>query len=457
MSSLEKNMLAIDIGAGSGRFVLGQWSRGELSLTEIGRFQHSDCIINGMIYWNLPEIYNHVLTGIRKARACVPHLDSIGIDTFSPDFACFSSDGQLLGNMLSYNNFQDARFLESITRSVSPQEFWEICGNGLMPFCLLPQLMYLQEQEIYSHKQDICVLPLGNALEYLLCGVAHTDFTQVSTSMLNDRFSGGWNDALVEQFVRKPFRLPQILPCATALGKLRIDGTKTETLVINVGSHDTACANSLIAEAAGSELAINAGTWISVGTLSKLPVVNQQMVSAGLNNYGLPSGENLVCKLFAGMGLVRRLKEYAESANLPCTYEELACAAESSDFRACFDPLDPDIFSKEYPFSDIVRGIMRRQGLPVPDRFVDVARCVYESLIASINNIADKVALSTDRRFQKIFLGGGGVQDHFFLRLLEERSGKTVVKMPAESTAIANLYTQLRGLGIDPRDVECPK
>lgn len=454
MHTRVKNMLAVDIGAGSGRCILGQLTDGRLSLREISRFEHRDCMINGMLYWNLPEIYNHVLDGIHAALREAGHLDSIGIDTFAPDFACFSEKGDLLGNVLSYRNFQNPQATEPVLKHASLRELWEISGNMLLTFAIPSQLAYLQENNPYNSDQKICIMPLGNALAYLLCGVAHTDYTLSSASLLNDRFTGNWSPTLVDRLVQPPFCLPPIYPCGRVLGRMRIDGVETDTQVINVGAHDTACANSIIAQAAGDELVVNAGTWISVGTVSDAPLVNEAIIKECLNNYGLPDEKNLICKLFIGMGLIRNLRSCAQGQGLPSGYADLAQAAESSAYRGCFSVFAPELFDTGRSFPEIVTGLMRAQGSPLPKSFADVARCVYESLVASIVSLSEKLSRCTGRSFSRIYMGGGGIQDSFFLKLLEERSGKSIVTLYTESTAIGNMHFQMRGLGVDPEKVD---
>jgi len=453
MHTMNKNMLAVDIGAGSGRCILGQLADGKLSLKEISRFVHHDCMINGVLYWNLPEIYNHVLEGIRLATAEAGHLDSIGFDTFAPDFACFNEKGDLLGNMLSYRNFQNPKAMEPVLEKASIQELWDLTGNQLLNFVIPCQLGYLQQNNPYAAGQKITIMPLGNALAYMLSGVPHTDHTQASMSLLNDRSTRSWHPALVSRLVKPPFCLPPILPCGTVLGKMCINGIKTETQVVNVGSHDTACANSIITKVAGEELVINAGTWISVGTVSDTPLVNDSIIQEALNNYGLPDGRNLICKLFIGMGLIRSLKSYAEQQGLPSSYADLASAAESSSYRGSFSAAAPELFDTNRTFPEIVTGLMRNQGVPVPDSFADVVRCVYESLVNSIVDLAEKLSRCTNRSFSKIYMGGGGIQDRFFLKLLKEKTGREIVTLHAESTAIGNLQFQMQALGIDPNTI----
>ena len=393
--ALEKNVLAVDIGAGSGRFILGTFRNGDLRLAETGRFVHRDCRVNGLIYWNLPEIYNHVLEGIRKATEIAGHLDGVGFDTFAPDFACFTDAGLLAGNILSYRNFQGPGPLEPMLAQLSTDDFWEICGNEPLAFSWLPQLLHLQSLGLFAPSAGITPLPLGNALAYLLSGVRHTDWTQVSISMMSDRRLKNWSPELIERFIRPPFHLPDMLPCGNVLDNMRVNGALADTAVINVGSHDTACANGFLALRSGAELVVNAGTWISVGTVCDEPVVNRAMMDHALNNYGLPDGRTLVCRLSIGMGLIRTLYGCMVEEGYAPDYATLGSLASSSDYDQYFDVHDPDLFATDRPFPRVVADILAREDKPAPDGFLDVVRSVYLSLAENIAAVGDALEQST--------------------------------------------------------------
>lgn len=448
------NVLAVDIGAGSGRLILGQRDGSSLTLKEVGRFIHHDSKINGILYWNFPEIYNHVLVGIREARKLALRLDGIGFDTFAPDFVCFDKRGALAGNMLSYRNFQDAAFLKSILAQRSRDDFWEIGGNEPLSFGWLAQLFYLEQCDLYSPGNTLIPMPLGNALAYLLSSVPHTDWTQVSISMLSDRKLRNWSPELTGQFIRKPFRLPDMMPCGTVLDTMKVAGETDRTAVVNVGSHDTACANSFLADHCGTELVINAGTWISVGTVCEEPLVNRYMIAHSLNNYGLPDGRTLVCRLSIGMGLVRSLYECMASEGYAPSYAVLGELADTSHYSDCFNPGNPGLFATDRPFPRIIRDVLAAEGKPAPESFPDVVRSVYLSLAENIAGVTRALEESTGRAFHSVFIGGGGVQDAYFLSLVEEHTGLKAVKMPAESTAIGSVFMQLAALGVDTNKLE---
>ena len=447
------NMLAVDIGAGSGRLVLGKYSAGELSLTEVERFEHRDCLINGILYWDFQDIFNKVKDGIRKAIASVEHLDSIGFDSFAPDFVCFSELGQPVGNMLSYRNFQHETVLKDVLSVVSSKSFTEICGNKPLSFSLLSQLVFIQKSGLLPSNTKIIPMPLANALGYLFSGRFHTDRTQSSISMLSDRH-GNWSKALVDHFIQPPLQLPEIMPCGEMLGQLVLDGTVTDTTVINVGSHDTACANGLLAASASEELLINSGTWISVGTATNAPITTDCICRSGLYNYGLPDGGNLLCRLSYGMGLIRTLRSRMYIYDYEANYALLGMLADSSTYDQYFSVYEPDLFTSEHPIEVTIQSILRQRGKPAPECFADIVRCVYTSLTENIAGCILDLQKATGRHFVSAYLGGGGVQDQYFVRRIEERTGLSVISMPIESTAIGNIRMQLHAFGVNSEALE---
>lgn len=443
-----KRMLAVDIGANSGRIILGEYDGSRIHTCELLRFSHRSAEIRGELFWDFPDIWNKVRDGLTTALKEIANIDSIGIDSFCPDFCCFDRQGRLLGQMKSYRNYLDERSLSGILGRVSADEFWEITGNAPLSFGLLPQIMQLQAQDENVRAGNVMLLPLSNALNYLLGGEACTDFTQVSVSMLFNRITKTWDEQLCSRFLLHRELLPPVKKCGTVLGKCLLGRQENAPLIVNVGSHDTALANLLLASMEDNAIYINTGTWTSVGVKVAEPVTHPAARKYGVNNYGLPDEQYILCKTAMGMWFLQECRRcWAEEGTEP-SFAQLSHMAESACSAGKTVDLQESRFLNAYrTLPEVIgRELCRLTGRSRVTRG-EIVRCIYDHLTGVYQTLIAQLEEITHRSYSTIVLGGGAVQDKFFCRQVKERCGKRVIPASTEATALGNILMQLEALG----------
>ena len=447
--SRDIRMIAVDIGASSGRIMLGVYDGQSLCLREEARFTHP--LIQDPKYglvWDFPGIWEQVSQGIRAICKREERVDSIGVESFAGDFCVFDKQGRLSAPMHSYRGYLSDRYLEAVTDKVRLDDFWEITGNLPVCFSILCQLVDQQKSNPALSESGSIVLPLSNAINYLMCGRKCTDHTISSASTLNDWRTKGWHKGLCETFLNNPAVLPDIVPCATVLGEYRIQETEYAPKVINVGMHDTAIANYMIGILAEGQLCINAGTWISVGVITEEPVLTEEARKLEVFGCGLPDERNLLCRIMMGTWYLQQLRKFWQSQGKAYSFEEMAEMARCAEEQSFpIDVWEGDYFTSDADLPELIRKwVGNRFGVEIRTK-AGIIRCAYDGIACGIKDMIQKIERITGKQYERIYLGGGAVQDRYFCERLESDCGKKVVRMPAESTAVGNLLIQLRALG----------
>lgn len=443
-----KNILAIDIGAGSGRVIMGAYDGEQLTLKEVGRFSHPlSRDENGFSYWNFHHILSQVKDCIRELSTGGAAIHSLGTDSFSPDFCLFDQEGRICGPMYSYHNYMDMPFPGELLSAVDEDGFWEATGNGPSSIAFLAQLYRLQCTKAYACAPDNTVLPLANALAFSLSGSAATDFTCLSESLLNDRISGSWHDGLCKTLLRQPAVLPPVLDCGTVLGAMK-DGGPRPPLVIHTGMHDTASANYALSALAQDQLCMNAGTWISVGFKVDSPIISDTARRLGTSNSGLADRSYMHCSIFPGTWYLQRYRQCLHDAGTQATFGELSAAARREPSCGC--PINADnmaYFGSGPDLSALVKqAVYEQYGMRLQSEG-QVLRCIYEGIAQTAARHISEVEAVVNRRSHSIFMGGGAIKDSLLCQLIEEYSGKHIVRCMEEASAVGNMLQQLEGTG----------
>ena len=447
-------LIAVDIGAGSGRVMFGRYSDGALTLREENRFTHPlERGPRGELNWNFPIIWNRVREAIERILAREGTVDSIGVESFSSDFCVFTEDGQLSAPMASYRHYLGPQWFQPLLSAMDREAFWRRTGNAPVSYFLLCQLMHQQDINPALRERGSVVLPLANAINYLLCGKACTDVTVSSMSLLNDAATGQWDEALCHRFLAEPAVLPPVVPCATVLGPCVLPCTGDAPQVVNVGMHDTAVANSMIGRCAMDQICINAGTWISVGVITDHPVTSDEALALSMTNAGLPDGRNLLCRIMMGTWYLQQLRRFWQSQGREIGYGEMGemAGAAQEPWRP-IDVWQGDYFDSDPDLPRLIREwILERYGVAV-ESDAALLRCVYEGIAEAIGKQIENLEALLDRRCETIYMGGGAVRDAFLIQCIERRCSKPVVCLPVESTAVGNALIQLQALGALPTE-----
>lgn len=440
--------LAIDLGAESGRAVVGTLDGGRLKMEEVHRFPNRMLPVRGHLHWDVYRLHEHILDALAKAP---DDVESIAIDTWGVDFGVIDRNGMLLGLPFAYRDGRNLEAMAAFFERFPRQRVYELTGTEILPFNSLYQIEALRREGSVWLEVGRKIVFLPELLTYLLTGVAKTEFTFASTSQLYDTRTRSWVSELAEAAGIDPSVLGEVVPSGTVVGPLADDvvealrGRLAGVPVIAVASHDTASAVAAApAEGQGWGF-ISSGTWSIMGVETATAVVTDATYRASFTNEGSASGGNLLMKNVMGLWLIQRLR--AGLADPKPSYAELTEAASRAEpFQALVDP-DRPAFLNPPDLSEAARAECEATGQRWPTDVAVQARCLLESLAFKYRWIADRLEEAGVGRPSLLHVIGGGSQNELLCQMTADAVGVPVVAGPAEATAAGNLLVQALALG----------
>lgn len=413
---MRATVAAVDLGASSGRVLLGSVGDGKLHTEEVHRFPNGPVRLLGTLHWDVLALYREVLTGLRLAAELDSvGLDSIGIDSWAVDYGLLDARGALLGNPVHYR--------DSRTEGITPAEgLYELNGLQFQPFNTMFQLM---AEPLLEHASQLLLIP--DLLSYWLTGERGAEYTNATTTGLIDVRSGRWSAELTRD-------LPSgLLPDLRHPGDAA--GTYEGVPVIAVGSHDTASAVVAVPASIERFAYISCGTWSLVGVELDSPVLTAESRAANFTNEGGVDGTIRYLRNVMGLWL---LQESLRSWNT--SLEPLLKEAEHAK-GSVFDPNDPVFL----PPGDMPARIQQWCGRTMTR--AEIVRSILDSLaIAHRDAVADAQRLS-GKEVEVVHIVGGGSHNELLCQLTADACGLPVVAGPAEATALGNVLVQARAVG----------
>jgi len=443
--------LAFDLGAESGRAILGSLQGGHLSVTQLQRFANQMVNLRGHLHWNLAQIFQEVKAGMGLCAAeFAAAPDGIAVDTWGVDFGLLGPDGSLLGLPYCYRDARTEGAMEQFFQRVPRRRLYELTGIQFLPFNSLFQLfaMVRDNSPLLQIASDLLFMP--DLFDYLLTGERKTEFTFATTSQLYNPVKGDWEDELFQALGVPRGIMQQIVPPGTVIGRLSKQICEEtglqETPVIATASHDTAAAVAA-APGEGKDWAyISSGTWSLMGVESPTPVIGEESLELNFTNEGGVGGTFRVLKNIAGLWLVRQCRKAWESQR-GYSYEELTSMASGAPpFRAVIEP-DHGAFLNPPDMPEAIRRFCQRTKQPAPETPAQFVRCILESLALKYRMVLDQLRQIYEEPINRIHIVGGGARNDLLCQFTANAADLPVIAGPAEATAIGNLLTQALGLG----------
>lgn len=447
-----KHFLAFDLGASSGRAILGTFADGRLAVEEIHRFENGGTDINGGLFWNLLGLFAEMRCGLRKALARGLTLSGLAIDTWGVDFALLDAKGQFLGFPRCYRDPRNANILDYVFRQMPRDTLYSRTGIQFMNFNSLFQLCAMQRDGDPALGIADRLLFMPNALTYLFCGVAKAEYTIASTSQALDPVTRQWAGDVLRQ-LKLPERIfPEVVQPCTVAGPLR--PALCEELncgpipVLFVGSHDTAAAVAAVpAQAPRGWAYLSSGTWSLLGMELDAPRVTPRARQLNYTNEGGVGGKIRFLKNIMGLWLLQESRAQWQRQGRAYSWQEMGqLAAAAPPFRALIDPND-DSFLTPGDMPGRIQEFCRRTGQPVPQEPGEVIRCALESLALRYRQTVEELEELTGEKIQTLHLVGGGTQNRLLNQFTADAVQRRVVTGPVEATAIGNLICQAMAVG----------
>jgi rhamnulokinase len=441
----EKNYLAFDLGAESGRTIIGTIHDDALTLTEVHRFQNTPVRTPSGLHWDVPALWQEIKKGIRLAAQAVP-LESIGLDTWGVDFALLDEEGNLLGNPYHYRDTRTDGMLEKAFQLILRQEIFTQTGIQFMQINALYQLlsMVIAHDPLLESAQTFLTIP--DLFNYWLSGKITCEFTNATTTQCFNPTSRAWAKDLLERMKIPPHIFPAICEPGTLLGALlpsvAADTGAGSVPVIAPACHDTGSAVVAV-PAEGRDFAwLSSGTWSILGAEMQEPVLSPEALEYNFTNEGGVFGTWRLCKNIMGLWIVQECKR-----EWGISYVELThLAAEASPFLAVIDP-DATIFLHPGGMPEKVQKFCAETNQPVPQTQGETVRVALESLALKYSLILSRIEELSGRRLDPIHIIGGGSRNRLLNQFTADCTGRTVVSGPVEATAIGNILMQAITLG----------
>lgn len=448
---MTKNLLAFDLGAESGRGILGRFNGQSLTLEVIHRFPNGAVRVGDHLYWDILRLFGEMLDTLRMC-AVNGGIDSVGVDTWGVDFGLLGRGDILLGNPRHYRDPHTEGMMETLFTRVPADDIFRQTGIQFMRFNTLFQLLALQRAQSPLIENARSLLMIPDLLHFWLSGNKATEFTNASTTQCLNPVSQKWATPLLKD-VGIPIDIFQpVIQPGTILGELRRSVRESTGLralsVVAPATHDTAAAVAAVPAVGENWCYLSSGTWSLMGVELAQPCINEQVRAANFTNEGGYGGTTRFLKNIMGLWLVQECRRTWEQQGQSYSYDELTHLAEASPgFVTILDP-DAPAFLLPNNMPEAIHSFARESGQKAPVSPGSFIRCCLESLALRYRWVIEKLELLTGKRIEIIHIVGGGSQNRLLNQMTADACNRPVIAGPVEATALGNLITQALGLGL---------
>lgn len=443
----KKNYLAVDLGAESGRVVIGTVSSSQIELSEVHRFPNKQINFQGHLHWNILDLWSEIKQGlIQASKKSRNRITSIGVDTWGVDFGLISKGGQILGHPYTYRDARTKGMMETAFRSISKRKIYEQTGIQFLPFNSIYQLLSLvrSRDEILKICDRLLFMP--DLFNFLLTGKKYSEYTIATTSQLLNAHTRKW-DPIIFSALNLPIHImAPILEPGQMIGKLAPELERETGLnniqVVSVGSHDTASAIAAVPGHIPNWAYLSSGTWSLLGVEVEKPVISDLSFRYGFTNEGGIGGRIRLLRNIMGLWLLQRCRQKWIEEGEEYAYDELVkMAEEAKPFKCIIDP-DHHSFLNPPDMPAAVLNFCRHTGQIEPRSKSEIVRCLFESLALKYRYILELIQILTKRKIDVLHIVGGGAQNRLLSQFAANAAQVAVKAGPTEATALGNVIVQ---------------
>ncbi|GAB6010266.1 rhamnulokinase [Dysgonomonas reticulitermitis] len=447
------NFLAFDIGATSGRSIIGSLKNGKLELKELTRFPNKIIHIQGRYYWDVFALFEALKDGLKAVVSQNIKIDAIGIDTWGVDFVYLGEDGSILGAARSYRDpYTEGIPEEYFEKLLSRERVYRLTGIQIMNFNSLFQLYAAKKENSSSLENAKKILFMPDALSYLLTGKKVCEYTILSTSQFLNPNTRQIENSLLEAMGIKVSLIPQVVMPGQVIGIL------TESLanecgleripVIAVAGHDTGSAVVSVPAGNRNFAYLSSGTWSLMGIEVDAPIINEDSFKLNFTNEGGVEGTVRFLKNITGMWLLEQCRKEWEIAGKQYTYPEIVALSGSvNGFQSLVDPDHPS-FANPGSMTRAIADFCKETNQKAPENDAEYIRCIFDSLALKYKYVLGCLQKVAPFPIEKLHVIGGGSQNKLLNQMTANAIGIPVVAGPCEATAIGNIMMQAKGAGL---------
>ena len=442
----ELKMLAIDLGASSGRGIVGSFDGEKLTLRENHRFSNDPMYVNGRFTWDILRIYFEIKNSITKTIIDGDDIASMGIDTWGVDYGMVDKNGRLMANPIHYRDTRTENVTDYVKGFVSPEEIYNVTGIQAIDFNTLNQLAVEKRDNAEGFDRADKILFIPDLLNYFLTGKMATEYTIASTGMILDANSRKISAELISKLGIPESKFAPMVEPGTNLGALLPSITeevgKNRIQVYTTASHDTASAVIAVPAKGKDFIYISSGTWSLMGAELDAPLINDATRAANFTNEGGAQGTIRFLKNIMGLWIIQESRRQWKREGKDYSFAQMeAWAKECTPFRSLIN-VDYKTFNTPGNMPEKIRDYCRMTGQPVPESVGEVVRCIYESLALKYRYTVDSIVKLQGKPANMINVVGGGTKDKFLSQMTADACGIPVCAGPEEATAIGNLVMQ---------------
>jgi rhamnulokinase len=442
-----KHFLALDLGAESGRAMLGNVGDGKLSLEEVHRFPNHPVRLPTGLYWDTLRLFhemNHGLEVVKREREI--ELSGLAVDTWGVDFGLIDRDGELIGNPRHYRDSRNAGMMESVFATISRSQLFAETGLQFMQFNSLYQWYSMKASSSPALQAAETLLFMPDLFNYFFTGVRRAELTIASTSQFYNPVQKQFSTWLVNQLGLNPKLLPPLVNPGTRIGET--DGVP----VFAVASHDTASAVAAVPARPGDDWAyVSSGTWSLMGVETTEPVINSLAAELNFTNEIGVEGRVRLLKNIAGLWLWQECRRAWDAEGSSYSYEQMTeMAAAAKPFAAV---IHPDAFLEPDDMPEKIAAHCKSHGQQPPANHAEYCRVILESLALRYRQVLESLESLLGRKLTRIHIVGGGSRNTVLNQFVADATQRVVIAGPAEATAAGNVLVQAMGSGLI-RDLE---
>ena len=453
-----KYYLAIDIGASSGRHILGHVDNGKIVLEEMYRFDNLQVHKNGHDCWDMENLWNGIIGGLKACGAAGKSPTTIGIDTWGVDYVLLDEEDEVLGDAVAYRDSRNEGMDQEVSKYISPEDLYARTGIQKQPFNTIYQLMAqkLEHPEQIANADRLLMVP--EYLNYLLTGVKKSEYTIASTGSLLDAHKKDWDRELIEMLGLPVDIFGQLYMPGTVVGDL-LPAIEQEVgfnaSVILVAAHDTGSAFLAVPAKDDNAVYLSSGTWSLLGVENEVAITNEDSRLANFTNEGGAWYRYRYLSNIMGLWMIQSVrrelngvsyvagKDNRTATGKKWSFPDLIAEAEKEEGFAAVVDVNASCFLAPQSMIQAIKDECVRTGQPVPETVGQIMQCVYTSLSLCYRDAIRALEGLTGKHYTSINIVGGGCQDGYLNRRTAQATGLTVYAGPVEGTAIGNLLVQM--------------
>ncbi len=445
---------AVDLGATSGRTILGGLNDGKIELEELTRFDNNLIQVNGHFYWDIYALYFEIIKGLKAAKQKDVKITSIGIDTWGVDFVCVAEDGSV-SQPIAYRDPHTFDAMDDYLENVLPKEkVYDVTGIQFMNFNSIFQLYAMRRagNSALEHAQKILFIP--DALSYMLTGNMVCEYTIASTAQLLDPRTKQLDPKLLASLGLTQSKFGRMVNPGDLVGTLTADVQKATGLgaipVVAVAGHDTGSAVAAVPAKNEKFAYLSSGTWSLMGIETPEAIINKVSYDRNFTNEGGIEGTTRFLKNICGMWLYERCRQ--EWTDAPKSHPELqAEAMKQPAFQSLINP-DDAMFANPSSMVEAIQEYCRKTGQHVPEGYAEICRCIFDSLALRYRQVFSYLSEMASFPIEVLHIIGGGSLNNYLNQFTANSCGVEVLAGPQEGTALGNIMVQAKAAG-DVKDL----